>query len=188
MRVGPSNLVLCALATASALRLPPATVLGRRASLGLASLGLATTLVPEAALADTPLGAVKALEAATPAGERNKPTTLLPLLTSQSKGPALTEIDFTVKGLEADDYVEFMWIKKYTPNAPPGYQAGILAVTRLDPPCTGSEARGLDAPRCMDLGADLPRLTTLLQKGTKAVPLLYSRKTGLIEGKPFEVP
>ena len=89
----------------------------RRQVVGAAA---ATALLQSApALADiTPpqatdlLGAIKEVEATGPKNQVTR-TTHTPILTGASRGPALTLVEFKVD--VPDEYVQFMWLKKYAP-------------------------------------------------------------------------
>eukprot|EP00316_Scyphosphaera_apsteinii_P017322 CAMPEP_0119327532 /NCGR_PEP_ID=MMETSP1333-20130426/71020_1 /TAXON_ID=418940 /ORGANISM="Scyphosphaera apsteinii, Strain RCC1455" /LENGTH=188 /DNA_ID=CAMNT_0007336151 /DNA_START=121 /DNA_END=687 /DNA_ORIENTATION=+ len=73
------------------------------------------------------------------------------------------EITFTAR---PEDDVSYMWFKKYTPNAAPGYVA-IMTASRIKP-------------------ETLPSVTKLLPVGTY-VPMLFSESHGVWTGKPFKI-
>ena len=58
------------------------------------------------------LGAIKELEVTGPKNQVTR-TTHTPVLTAASRGPALTLVEFKVD--VPDEYVQFMWLKKYAP-------------------------------------------------------------------------
>ena len=58
------------------------------------------------------LGAIKELEVIGPKSQVTR-TTHTPVLTAASRGPALTLVEFKVD--VSDEYVQFMWLKKYAP-------------------------------------------------------------------------
>ena len=67
-----------------------------------------------------------------------------------------------------DEYIQFMWLKKYAPKAAPGY-IDIIASVRLAP-------------------GEPVVLTKTLPKGITCVPMHFSTKDGVWEGLPFVVP
>ena len=150
--------------------LRPTVFKSRRLLVGAAA---ATALLQTApALADLPapqatdlLGAIKELEVSGPKNQVTR-TTHTPILTAASRGPALSLVEFKVD--VPDEYIQFMWLKKYAPKAAPGY-IDIIASVRLAP-------------------GEVTVLSKALPKGLTCVPMHYSTKNGVWEGLPFVVP
>lgn len=150
----------------------PPIVLSRRAALVSAAVLASGGSAAEAA---TLAGTVTELDKSIPKQERNTkgaPEKHTPAIATKPKGIDLVEVEFTVPHVmdaEKPHYIQYMWLKEYTPKATPGF-VNLLAYKAFKP-----------------ADSSPPAVSKLIRKGTTVVPLLYCNLHGLWEGKEYTV-
>ena len=137
----------------------------RRAALTTAATTAASAALP--ASAETPEDVIRRLENSgvdrNPAGGDHS-------LSVSVTPSSMTALSVEVKVLSSTDDIEWIYLRKYTPDAPAGYVKVIAAKRFIKPP------------------KETPTLKTFLPPGTKFTPVLSCKKYGLFEGELTTVP